>query len=177
MPSEREKSPTWKASFKDGMSRLWRTEGRKVWERMERGLISKYEKSLVAADQDLCEATLEKMVEARGGPEGLKKIDWHWGGPDSDPKDDSSDIGWATLSYCIKQDRNATWAEIVARYALLRRLPFLEVALGLRELQAKDGLCYFDDTTQEPIKWSPSSAYNRRVNLADDWAAIAQDNA
>lgn len=187
-------NPTWKKSFGDGMSRLWRTEGRRVWQRLEKGLISKYEKSLVAADQDLCDATLEKMVEARGGPGGLKHIEWNFGRPGDPPckgkgggkrksrrkgmdaEEEIEDIGWATLSHCIKQDRNATWAEIVARYSILRREPFLETALLLRDLQQTEGLFYFDDTTSEPIKWSPSTAYRKRVNIEEDWAAIMQAN-
>lgn len=164
-------TPTWKAAFSGSLSRLWRTEGKLSWERLGDGLISPYERSLVAADQNLCDSTVQRMVEARNG-ETKREIKWHFGEPEAGKRNSNDDIGWAALSYCIKQDRNATWAEIVARYALLRRIPYIDAALCLKQIHKEQGLFYFDDVTSAPVKWTPRPAYRERVNLQNDWDVL-----
>lgn len=176
MPTKERTVPTWGTSFRGGVSTLWRTGGRAVWERLGDSLMDPLERSIVAADPDLADSTLKKMVEIRGGKERLAVCNFHFDNPaPDDTTDRANDIGYPALSYCIKQDRNATWAEVVARYSLLRRIPFLETALALRDLWRREGsFVYFDSITHVPVRWSPRMASLPRVDIDKEWAALEQ---
>lgn len=172
MPKAR--TPTWGKTFDSDTSKLWRTKGRAVWERLGKAIISPAEKSLVAADPDLCQSTIEKMIAVRGGEEKLKTTKFFFSDPSpEDTEDRNDDIGYPTLSLCIKQDRNATWAEIVTRYAILRRAPFLETAIVLKKLAENGQLIYFDDGSKLPISWTPRPRrMTPEITIDDEWDAL-----
>lgn len=161
----------WKEVFQGGTKYLWRSHGRSVWERLGPEILSPLEKTIVSADPDLRESSLQKMIEFRGGPEKLQTLNFFFEEINDKATSDAEiqDVGFATLSYCIKQDRNANWAEIIGRYAMIRRLPFLEVALYLKQLEKQGKLFYFDDNTSEPIRWTPKVANPQIVNLESEW--------
>lgn len=180
MAKKKRTPPSWVSAYKDDTSRLWRTEGRSVWNRLGNGLISPIEKSMVAADPDLANETIAKMVAERGGQEALQEIEFFFNNPaPGDKVDRADDIGYPVLSFCIKQDRNATWADIVARYCLVRRTPFLETAIFLRTLHKTKGLFYFDNKSLKPIRWTPRVSKRKTVRIEDEWAQLLelQENA
>lgn len=170
----RTRTPPWGKSFDSDTSKLWRTKGRTVWERLGKALISPAEKSLVAADPDLCQSTMDKMIALRGGMDQINPIKFFFSDPSpEDASDRNDDIGYPTLSLCIKQDRNATWAEVVARYSILRRVPFLETAIALKELEKNGQLIYFDDGSKLPISWSPRSRHTtNEATVDDEWDTL-----
>lgn len=74
----------------------------------------------------------------------------------------SHDIGFAHLSQCIKENLKQPVAELVARYSIERRIPFLLGAIYILALMETQPLYYFENRINygvRRIRWKPISAY------------------
>ena len=112
-------------------------------------ILSKEGKKIVAKDPNLSDDTLKKLLALQGG--NLKDVQFNFGLPNWG---EANDAGCALLSCCIKDNYNSTWAELVGRYADMRRKPFLEIALGLKQYHAQYGLAYYNNS-HELVPWEP----------------------
>lgn len=159
--------------------------GKETWECLHDNLLSQEGKEIVSSDPNLSPPTLNKLYKLQGGQ--LQEVPTYFGPEtpegDFEPVEDEkkdTDVGLAVLSAIIKMAPYATWAEFVARYAAIRRMPFLEIAVLLKDLDRKSGLHYYDEETGNPILWRPTMAStNRRdvqlqktVPIADEWDEI-----
>lgn len=160
-------------TFKKGYSQKW-LMGEETWQCLGDDVLSKQGKVLVSEDPDLSIETLRRLALLQDGT--MVEIPFTFGAGDPD-KD--NDIGIALLSTCIKDNLSATWAELIARYAAIRRYPFLETAIALKALDEQRGLYYFADGTQLPTLWHPRKARMqpgdivRNANLEDEWDLLA----
>lgn len=175
-----------------GVTDQRRLRGKELWEKLDDRILSKEGKALVTADPNLTPVTLNRLFQLQGGK--LTDICTFFGEAppaseegEKEPKTareaklEKSDVGLAMLSCCIKDNLDATWAEICARYAATRRLPFLEIAIKLKELDKTHELRYYDDESKEPVIWHPKRASGPRrdlalkrvTNISDDWDEIS----
>lgn len=129
--------------------------GANSWLNLPNTILSAQGKELVTRDSDLTDATLNAL-------RALEPTSPDQFGPyffSDDDNDKSSDIGMATLSMCIRENLHATMAEIVARYADLRRIPYAHVATVLTEMRRTTGFTMFvrnrTDNTFQAVPWSP----------------------
>lgn len=128
--------------------------GPNSWLNLPNSLLSSKGKSLVTADPDLGDETLQMLRDLEKTPYE-KYCPFYF----SD-EEKSSDIGMATLSMCIQENQYATMAELVARYADLRNVPYAHVAIYLSEVRKKTGFIMFvrkrTDNTFQAVPWSPT---------------------
>lgn len=137
------------------MARISKDEsmaGANVWMKLRADLLSKEGKEIVSADPDLSEETIRALLALL--PEDRPKYEFYF------YDDDEFDTGLTLVSSCIKDNLDASMAELVARYADMRRVPFAIAAEALNKLRKTKGLTYFkkiDDTRYTKVKWEPKS--------------------
>lgn len=110
---------------------------------------SSKELKIIDADPDLHDETIEKLQALRETP--AQPIPLLFGVPGFG---DENDIGLAIFSICIKLNPEASFAEITARYAEVKKTGFLETALALKEFNKANNFMYYNDR-HEPIIWLP----------------------
>ncbi len=136
-------------SLNDGLFSKKRYKGSETWLRMPNSLLSKEAKMIISNDPNLSDTTMQALSLLQNGE--IKRIPFYFGKEDFG---EESDVGCALLSSCIKDEMRASWAEIIARYAALRKKPFVDMAFGLKEYHRKYGMFYFSKE-HTPISWSP----------------------
>lgn len=112
-------------------------------------ILSDAGKKIVEKDPNLSEDTLKKLLALQGGC--LCDVPFHFG---LQGWGENNDAGCALLSSCIKDNFQSTWAELVGRYADMRRRPFLEIAIGLKQYDHEYGLAYYNED-HELVPWKP----------------------
>lgn len=125
------------------------------WEQLPKRLLSPEGCEIVSRDPNLSASTLKTLNKTeKPYLEGnlAESHEWYF-----DIREDGSDISAVLLASCINDNVNACMAEIVARYAGVRRLSFLEVANKLCELR-REGRLYrlSSDMPHRYIKWQPA---------------------
>lgn len=176
--------------YKDGQQNVWLT-GEAVWSELNEQILSEEGKKLVAADPDLSEVTLRRlallqnfnMKEIKPPFGQIQDIEEN-GSEKLDPDIVEHEVSFALLSSCIKDDLAATWAEFVARYAAIRRTPFLETAMALKALYIFQGnkFFYYMNNGKQMIPWSPNKAkvkrgtMDREMDLQSEWGLLASKN-
>lgn len=176
--------------YKKGKHNKW-LMGEEVWSELGDEMLSEEGKKLVAADPDLSEITLRRLLLLQGytTQENFRntfaKLSQDEESDDRifEANERAQDVSFALLSLCIKDDLSATWAEIVARYAAIRRTPFLETALALKALVASQGsFFYYADNGDQIIPWTPRKApvkrgsMDRNTDLESEWGLLASKN-
>lgn len=129
-----------------------RKTGAEVWLSLPDSLLNKEGKRIVSDDPNLCFETMKKLLEAHP-PEGdhpFYFVDDN-GGPG---------IGITSISTCIDDNPTQSMAELIARYADLRHVPFTDTALACLSLYKKNGSVFTHYTCVNGIyrseSWSPT---------------------
>lgn len=112
--------------------------GPEVWLSMPENLLNKDAKALLNADPNLTRETMARLLQAQPITHEAK---FYFG---LDDKDDANkdDIGVTLLSICINENLSQSMAELVARYATARKLPFTETAVGVLKLYYRQKECF-----------------------------------
>lgn len=129
--------------------RTYKLLGTNAYLSLSNAILSKKGKEIVRKDPNLSEFTLMKLLELQKGV--LKEVRFYFGEPGYG---EMQDVGCALLSTCIKDNPQSTWAEIVGRYADMRRCPFLEIAFGLKKFHEEYGMGYYNKEKRW-IPWTP----------------------
>lgn len=161
--------------YTQGKGTEWLT-GESTWTSLGEEILSNRGKMIVSEDPDLTIDTIRRLLMLQNGD--LFDVPFSFGNPDDDESEEN--IGLALLSSCIKDNKDATWAEIVARYAAIRRCPFLETAIALKRLEKESGgLFYYETGTKMKTKWWPkrarmlSSDIGKKADLDSEWDLLA----
>lgn len=173
--------------YKNGKQNQW-LDGEEVWTELGEEMLSTEGKKLVAADPDLSEITLRRLALLQGYtfqdvPNPFAAIEEDADEDTFEKHERAQDVSFALLSLCIKDDLSANWAEIVARYAAIRRTPFLETAMALKEMFEENGsFFYYVGSGSQTIPWSPRKApakrgtMDRDTDLDSEWGLLASKN-
>lgn len=129
-----------------------RKAGEEVWLSLPERILNRAGKSIVSDDPNLSFETMQKLLEAQP-PEGhypFYFVDDN-GGPG---------IGITSISICIDDNPDQSMAELIARYAELRHVPFTDTALACLALYKKNGNMFVHYTYVGGIyrqeAWSPA---------------------
>ena len=123
--------------------------GKKSWTSLPDDILNKAGKVIVSEDPDLSLSTISKLEEVHA-PDTPAIFNFGY--------NDESDTGCVSVAVCISENVYATMAELTARYASLRKIPFLTAAKALIELREKKGLCRLDINGNGQIiykQWTP----------------------
>ena len=112
-------------------------------------ILSSEGKKIVSKDPNLSKETIKKLLALQGGT--LTDVSFNFGLPGWG---EDNDVGCALLSSCIKDNFQSTWAELVGRYADMRKKPFLEIAIGLKRFHEEQWLAYYNQK-HELVRWAP----------------------
>lgn len=134
------------------------------WEQLSVKLLSNKGKALVSEDPNLNELTLaalketeEELVERAGGCTHRFYLD---------ANEDGSNISATLIASCINDNVYACMAELVARYAELRRMTFYETACKLCQLRDAGSLYRLSpEMPHTPIQWFPTLGMPVRKTL------------
>lgn len=164
-------------AFMTSPSTYWEKRGAALWNSLSNEILNKEGKEIVSVDPSLSIATLKKLIETCNRPLELEKYDCMFG--DSDNPEDFSDIGSTLLSSCIRDNLSATRAELVARFASIIGIPFIETAIMIMEReQSPDGLFLYDLSTGERIRWTPKEpsphkiypkSFAQKTDITNEW--------
>ena len=128
--------------------------GANSWLNLPNSLLSAEGKRLVTEDPDLSAQTIEMLRKLE--PTEAERFGSYYFSEEGN----TSDIGLATLSMCIRDNPSATMAELVARYADLRNIPFAHVATVLSHVRYSTGFVRYVhdriDGTHRQIPWAPA---------------------
>lgn len=131
--------------------------GAASWLNLPPSILSKEGKELVTQDPNLSPDTIQELKEL----ERTDLSDYTFYFSDKEKK---SDIGLATLSMCISENPYATMAEIVARYADTRNIPYAHAAFVLDAIRRLTGFTLYErnkqDNTFKAVKWMPAAVPN-----------------
>lgn len=127
--------------------------GPKLWVTLSSDMLSEDGKIIVSMDPDLGTETLHRLQ--RTEPQTKRQYKFSFGIDDVG----EGTAGLANLSSCIKDNLNQTMAELVARYAMIRDMPFLVTATALDKLRNTHGFIYYSSAESgfRPISWQPAS--------------------
>lgn len=132
--------------------------GAASWMNLPPSILSQKGKDLVTRDPDLSAETIQSLCELE--KTGLEEFPFYFS---SDEK--SSDIGMATLSMCIRENTFATMAEVVARYADMRNIPYAHAAFVLNAIRRRYGFTVYlrnrTDNTYRAMRWEPAELPER----------------
>lgn len=123
------------------------------WLDLPNALLSPKGKMLVTEDPNLSPETIEALKAIE--PTSPDRFGVYYFSDQSN----MCDIGLATLSMCIKENPSATMAELVARYADLRNIPYAHVAVVLSEMRNGPGFLRYirgSDSTYRAVPWAPT---------------------
>lgn len=127
-------------------------ESKPYWMRLPVSMLNERGKEIVSRDPDLSRQTIE-LLKTVHPPEN--KYKFYFG------EDGDTDVGLAALSMCVGDNVSASMAELVARYADLRHIPFVDTAIAVIHLHETTGIVHYDHSNGfgETIKriWKPSS--------------------
>ena len=132
---------------------------------------------LLLEDMTLSDNTIRLMCEA-----DKKHADIDMGVWKTDPYDNQNNTSLVLIACCIKDDIHQTLGQLALCVSYLRKLPFLEVARHLAELNKENKLGYFKDTSQHDhcfVRWYPATEYQGASSikgLSDDIQAILFDS-
>ena len=107
-------------------------KGPETWLLLRPQILSESGKEIVSEDPNLTPDTMQMLLEAYNNE--ISDVIFYFG------LDDESDIGLTVISMCIQENLDASFAELVARYADTRGTPFLETAIALHKLRREEGL-------------------------------------
>ena len=129
-------------------------DARPLWLQLPARLLNVRGKRVVSADPDLRKETMEALMWVHP-PKGC--YEFYFGN-----KDFESDVGVTALALCIDDNPLANMAELVARYAAMRKIPFTDTALAVLKQYHTYGLFYYvrKNFRHYPIKrrWFPNEA-------------------
>lgn len=124
---------------------------RPFWQRLPTRLLNERGKRIVNADPDLREETVSALLRVHP-PKGTYRF--YFG------NNDDCDVGAVGLALCIGDNLQATMAELVARYAAMRKVPFTDTALAVLEQYHNRGLFYYEHRKDKdhPVlrRWDPN---------------------
>ena len=124
------------------------------WLNLPNALLGLEGKKIVTEDPDLSPETLEALRALE--PTSADQFGVYY----FSEQNNACDIGLATLSMCIRENTSATMAELVARYADLRNIPYAHVATILSAMRYSTGFIRYvrnrSDSTYRAIPWSPA---------------------
>lgn len=136
-----------------------RKVGEDVWMALSPGILNPKGKEIVSSDPDLCFETMQKLL--RVSPPKNECPFYFF------DDDGSYGIGITTLSTCIDDNPDQTMAELIARYAEVRNVPFTDTALACLSLYRKLGgyfvNYYYHNGAYKIRPWHPTVA-----NMAAD---------
>ena len=98
-------------------------DARPLWLQLPVRLLNERGKRVVSADPDLRKETMEALMRVHP-PKGC--YEFYFGNHDFE-----SDVGATGLAMCIADNPLANMAELVARYAAMRKIPFTDTALAV----------------------------------------------
>lgn len=127
-----------------------------LWEQLSKKLLSREGMDLVDADPNLTARTILALQKTEQSilDESCKNGGYKWY---FSLNEDGSDTSAALLASCINDNPLACMAELVARYASLRNMPFYTVAAKLCQL--RDNGCLYRLNDRPPytyIPWFPT---------------------
>lgn len=129
-------------------------DARPLWLQLPVRLLNERGKRVVSADPDLRKETMEALMRVHP-PKGC--YEFYFGNHDFE-----SDVGATGLAMCIADNPLANMAELVARYAVMRKIPFTDTALAVLEQYHTYGLFYYvrKNFRNYPVKrkWFPNEA-------------------
>ena len=105
---------------------------RPFWQRLPARLLNDRGKRIVNADPDLREDTVSALLCVHP-PKGT--FQFYFG------NNDDCDVGAVGLALCIGDNLQATMAELVARYAAMRKVPFTDTALAVLDQYHRQSAC------------------------------------
>lgn len=99
--------------------------GPEVWLSMPEHLLNKEAKAVLNEDPNMTRETMAKLLQVQPI---VKDVQFYFG------HDSETDVGIALLSICINENLSQSMAELIARYATARNIPFTEAATGVLRL-------------------------------------------